>query len=127
MKKILLLILSITTTLLLFAQTSPDCSIMKQGSFKYLDIPDTTAYFTINKEEHIEYHEGRKYLIKSELTWVNDCQYKMKMLSNTIPDFPFHAGDVMTVTITRVEDNIIYFTAEVKGSKWPGRVRKMPE
>ena len=47
---------------------------------------------------------------------------KMTMLSNTIPDFPFKVGDVMTVTINKVENDIIYYTSEVKGKKWIGRL-----
>src|ERR1700754_2918267 len=92
---------------------SPDCSILKRGTFKYVGLEDTTAYFTINKQNHVEYHEGGKYQIKSKLKWITPCQYKMEMLSNTIPDFPFKPGDVMVVTINKIEGNIIYYTSEV--------------
>jgi hypothetical protein len=101
------------------------CSILKQGKFKYLDIEDTTAYFVIDKEDHTEYHNGGKYFIKSRLKWINDCQYEMTMLKNTIPDFPFKPGDVMTVTINKVEGDIIYYTSEVKEYKWDGRLLKV--
>ena len=110
------------------AQDIPDektCSIMKQGRFLYLGLEDTTAYFVINKDEHVEYHDGGKYTIKSKLKWVNNCQYKMTLLSHTMPDFPFKKGDIMTVTIKKIEDGIIYYTSQVKESKWDGAVLKL--
>src|SRR4051812_22358891 len=66
-----------------------DCSSLKHGTYKYLDIEDTTAYFEIDKSNHTEYHQGGKYNIKSKLEWLDDCRYSMVMLSNTIPGFPF--------------------------------------
>ncbi len=104
---------------------SPDCSILKKGTFKYVGLEDTTAYFTIKKSNHVEYHEGGKYQIKSKLKWLNDCQYEMEMLSNTIPDFPFKPGDRMVVTITKIEGNIIYYTSEVNKQSWPGVIKKI--
>ena len=101
------------------------CSILKNGSFKYLDIEDTTAYFTINKNGHTEYHRNGKYKIQTKITWIDSCQYKMLMLSSTIPDFPFKPGDIMIVTIEKIEEGIIYYVAEAKGEKWPGRLIKI--
>jgi hypothetical protein len=128
MKQVSLFIISVLATLLVFAQDQagkPDCSILKQGTFKYLDIEDTTAYFNIDKGNHTEYHNNGKYHIKSKLKWLNDCQYEMKMIANTIPGFPYKPGDVMTVTVTRIEEDIIYYTSEVNGGKWDGRLVKL--
>jgi len=102
-----------------------DCSSLKQGVFKYLDIEDTTAYFEINESRHIEHHQNGKYTIKSKLEWVNDCRYSMTMLSNTIPGFPFKPGDVMLVTINKIDGNIIYYTSEVNKQTWDGRLLKI--
>ena len=102
-----------------------DCSILKKGTFKYVGIADTTAYFTIKKSNHVEYHNGGKYQIKSKLKWLNPCQYKMEMLSNTIPDFPFKPGDVMLVTINKIEGNMIYYTSEVNKQTWEGTLKKI--
>ena len=103
----------------------PDCFALKQGTFRYLDIEDTTAYFEIDKSNHTEYHEGGRYIIKSKLQWISDCQYSMTMLSNTIPDFPFKPGDVMLVTIKKIDDNIIYYTSEVNKQSWDGRALRI--
>jgi len=107
------------------ADTISSCSVLKQGKFRYLDIDDTTACFVIDKEDHTEYHYNGRYYIKSRLKWINDCRYEMTMIRNTIPDFPFKPGDVMTVTINKVEDKIIYYTSEVNGIKWEGRLLKV--
>ena len=102
-----------------------DCSIMKSGKFKYLEAQDTSAFFEITDTSHTEYYNNGKYYIKSEMSWISDCQYSMKMLENTIPEFPFKPGDVMLVTIKRVDNDIIFFTSEVNGMKWDGKVRKL--
>lgn len=101
------------------------CSIAKKGTFKYLDISDTTAYFKLKKENHTEYHRDGKYYIKSKVKWLNDCQYEMVMLANTIPDFPFKPGAVMIVTIMKIEGDIIHYSSEVEGDKWYGRLLRL--
>ena len=127
MKHIITFCCSTILSVFAFAQNSIhiDCSIMRHGSFKYLDIEDTTAYFKLDGENHIEYHQGGRYYIKSIIKWLNDCQYEMKMTENTIPDFPFKPGDVMIVTIVRIKNNVIHYISEVKGNKWKGRVLKI--
>jgi hypothetical protein len=123
-----LLLIALFCSQLAFSQTTNSdtaCFAMKAGHFKYMDIEDSTAYFELNGEDHIEYHNEKKYQIISKVKWVSDCQYKMKMISNTIPDFPFKAGDTMTVTVDRIEGDIIYYSAEVKGVKWQSRLLKL--
>ena len=128
MKQISIFLLFTILSSCAFAQSDNSkliCSDLKKGTFKYLDIEDTTAYFELDKESHIEYHSNGKYYIKSKIKWINDCQYEMKMLSNTIPDFPFKPGAVMIVTIDKIESEIIYYTSEVKGESWKGRLVKL--
>ena len=109
---------------LLFAATghSQDCSVLKNGKFKYVDNP--SAWFVIKGNKHTEYLENGKYYIKSSLKWTSDCSYTMTMVKCTAPDFPFKPKDVMTVNITKIEDGVIYFSSEVKGEKAEGKVRK---
>jgi len=122
MKKLLFLLMLSSVTALCFSQ---DCSIMKEGSFRYLDTEDSTSYFIIKGKDHSEFHNSGKYQIKSELKWINECQYKMVMLSHTFPEFAFSPGDEMTVTITEIKGDIIYYACEVRGHKWNGRLKKM--
>ena len=99
------------------------CSVLKNATFKYLDIEDSTAFVVIKSNKHTEYHDNKKYYIKSDITWVNDCEYNMVMTQITIPDFPFKPGDVMNVKITKIEGDIFYCTATVKGAGWNGRFK----
>ena len=127
MKRLLIFFVFIIVSHLSFGQDDkkPDCSSLKQGTFKYFDIEDTTAYFEINKSSHIEYHQNGKYTITSKLKWLSGCQYSMIMISNTIPDFPFKPGNVMVVTIKKIDDNVIYYTSEVNNQTWDGRLLKV--
>ena len=101
------------------------CSILKNGTFKYLDVEDTTAYFVISPGSHVEYLRKGAYTIESKVTWLSACSYKMLMLSNTLPDFPFKPGQTMTVNIDKIEDGIIYYTSKVQGQQWRGRLVKV--
>lgn len=98
---------------------------MKTGTFKYLESSDSTAYFVITDSSHTEYFGNGRYYIKSERTWISDCRFTLRMLSSTIPDFPFKPGDVMLVSINKTEGDIIYYTSEVNGKKWETSVRKL--
>ena len=124
MKYIYIFLVAAMATQPLLSQENSPCSDLKKGTFRYLDIEDTTAYFVLDKEEHIEYHNGGKYTIQSRVKWLKDCQYEMLMVANTIPGFPFKPGSIMVVTINRVENDIVYYTSEVNGIKWEGRLRK---
>jgi hypothetical protein len=103
--------------LLLFAKDSfgqegnkMDCTILRNGKFKYLNFDqDTSAYVVINNENHIE--------------WVNDCEYNMTMTKITLPNFPYHPGDIMNVKVYKIEDGIIYYTSTVKGVSWKGKFK----
>jgi hypothetical protein len=107
------------------AQSTGNCAIMKDGVFKYLDIPDTTAFFVIRGTIHTEFHGFAKYQIKSDLKWLSDCRYELVMGSNNVPEFPFQPGDKMIVTITKIADDIIYFSSVVGKEKWEGRLQKI--
>jgi len=127
MKKILSVGLMLVLVNLVVAQSAikDSCSILRNGTFKYLDAEDTTAYFVISPGSHVEYLRNSAYTIKSKVTWLNDCSYKMLMLSNTLPEFPFKPGQTMTVIIDKVENGIIYYTSKVQGEKWQGRLVKV--
>ena len=85
-----------------FTNANKGCEIMHQGEFTYGSGNDLVQV-EINGEDHIEYHEGKKYYIKSKIKWVNDCEYNMTMTEITIPNFPFKPGDVMNVVIDKIK------------------------
>ena len=100
-----------------------DCNDYKKGKFQYVDMP--TAWFVISKNKHMEYVDNGKYYIHSTLKWNSDCSYTTILKKTTVPNFPYKPGDVMTVTFTRTEEGILYYTSELRGEKLEGRVKKV--
>lgn len=127
MRKLFFFSLLLVLTKIAIAQSSTDdrCSILKNGTFKYLDTEDTTAYFVISATNHTEHLMNGAYTITSKVTWIDSCSYQMLMLSNTFPDFPFKPGETMTVSIDKIEEGIIYYTSKVQGQQWRGRLIKI--
>jgi hypothetical protein len=122
--KFSLSVLFILITFITFSQThEPDCKILRNGKFKYLDVEDTSGYIIIKDTLHVEYHNNNKYYIKSKLTWLSDCSYLMTMTDITIPNFPFHTGDIMEVDVTKIEDGIIYYNSIINNASYPGRLK----
>lgn len=77
-----------------------DCKILHSGTFIYGNTPDEIKV-VIKGKNHIEYHDNGKYIIKSKLDWVSDCEYNMTMTKITIPDFPYAIGEVMNVKVNK--------------------------
>lgn len=99
---------------------------MHKGTFKYGKSTEEVTV-VINGNNHIEYHENGKYIIRSKLNWLSDCAYDMTMTEITIPNFPFKVGDVMNVKINKIDGNVIYFTSTVKGTSWDGNFVKVKD
>jgi hypothetical protein len=128
----LTLILTLFTSTLGFSQKEStdgnliekDCKIFHKGVFKYAGSKDEIKV-VIKGKSHTEFHNNGKYIIKSKLEWVNDCEYNMTMLKVTIPNFPYQKGDVMNVKINEIKGNEIYSTSTVKGAVWKNKLLKV--
>lgn len=125
MKIFILLCATLFSSSFGFSQTSAECSFLRKSTLKYLDADDTTSFVVINDTTHIEYHQNKKFFIKSNIEWLSDCEWEMTMTEVTIPGFPFGAGDKMHVKVNKIEGGIIFYTATVKNTSWPGRFRKI--
>lgn len=101
-----------------------DCKIIHKGTFKYEGITSDIKV-VINDKSHTEYHENGKYIIKSELNWINNCEYNATIKEITIPNFPYKVGTTMNVVINTIEGNKIYYTSTVQGKSWKGVLIKM--
>jgi hypothetical protein len=104
-----------------------DCSILKHGTFIYLDdVSDPSAFFMMRDGKHLEYHQEKKYLIESTVNWLGRCKYEMEMTRTNFDDFPFREGDKIVISITKVRGDTIYYHAEVnERSAWDSRVLKV--
>jgi hypothetical protein len=96
-----------------------DCKILKHTKLKYVENDDNTAYVSINDNKHIEYLENGKYFIKSDLVWINECEYNAKMTEITLPNFPFKPGEVMNVKFQKIENGIVEGIGTVHGETFP--------
>lgn len=108
-----------------YAFTPPDnCSIMRSGKFTY-QADQETITVTIQDSVHTEYHNDGKYIIRSKIDWLNDCEFNLTITKVTIPGFPFGPGDEVRVLINRVEGKEIYYTLTVKAVSWEGKFIKV--
>jgi hypothetical protein len=100
------------------------CQILHKGTFRYGDTSQDIIV-KIEGTKHTEYHQNGKYVIESDIRWINDCEFDMTMRRITIPNFPYEPGDVMNVKIEKVVENEIYYTSTVKGKNWRGKMVKI--
>jgi len=105
-------------------QITENCSALHEGTFKYGNLT-TEIIVKIKGKQHVEYHDGGKYKIESELEWINECEYNMTMKKVTIPNFPYGPGDIMHVRIEKVVGSDIYYISTVKGNSWKGKFIKI--
>jgi len=101
-----------------------DCLILHKGTFTYGNLQNEVKV-VIKGKSHTEYHNDGKYIIKSKIDWVNDCEYNMTMTKVTIPNFPFEIGDIMNVKIDSVKGKEIFYTSIVKDQSWNGKFEKV--
>ncbi|WP_264558908.1 hypothetical protein [Flavobacterium sp. N2270] len=122
--KLLKSILTLSTlfiTIISYSQTEKvqDCKILKHSKLKYVENDDKTAFVVIKNNKHIEYLRNEKYYIKSDLVWINECEYNATMTEITLPNFPFKAGEVMNVKFEKIENGIVTGIGTVRGNSFP--------
>ena len=71
-----IILLSLMTFTNAYSQSENNCKELHRGTFVYGDSEDLVKVI-IKGKKHKEYHNNRKYYIKSKLVWVNDCEYDM--------------------------------------------------
>lgn len=72
-----------------------------------------------------EYHKKKKYIIRSKVKWISECEYELTIIEHTLPDFPFNPGTKSRVVITKIRGNRIYYTTTLAGRSWEGRFKKV--
>ena len=115
--------ISFFVVLLSFTSKVKDCTILKNNSFIYkLGKKDVLVVFTENK--HVEYHDDKKYSIKSNIEWVSDCEYYLVIEEATLPNFPFTSGTRLHIMITKIKGSKIYYKSTMGERSWEGRMVK---
>tara|TARA_R110001632_G_scaffold107700_5_gene217413 strand:- start:2190 stop:2567 length:378 start_codon:yes stop_codon:yes gene_type:complete len=106
-----------------FVVDAQECTILKNNSFTYkLAKKEVLVEFTDN--EYIEYHQGKKYYIKSTIEWISDCEYYLEIQETTLPNLPFQKGSKLHTVITKVKKNKVYYTSSIAGKTWKGKMTK---
>lgn len=108
---------------LLFSLTPrvKDCTVLKNNSFTYkLGKKDVLVVFTENS--HTEYHDDKKYTIKSTIEWVSNCEYYLTIEEATLPNFPFSSGTRLHILITKIKGDKIYYKSTMGTRSWEGRM-----
>ncbi len=100
-----------------------DCNILHNGTFMYADEQNQPVKVIIKGKKHTEYHKNG--YIKSEITWLNDCEYTAKLVKITLPKFPYKRGTVMKVIIDDVSDNAIFCTGIINDQSFSTKLTKV--
>ena len=96
-----------------------DCSLLKNIKLKYVDGTHENDYVEIHNNKHVEHLQNDSYYIKSDLEWINDCEYNATMTEVTVPNFPFQPGAVMHVKFEKIEAGFVSGTGSVNGATFP--------
>ncbi|ARV15858.1 hypothetical protein BTO07_12220 [Polaribacter sp. SA4-12] len=103
--------------------SSKDCGILKDNTFTYRNSKkEVIVVFKDNK--HVEYHNNEEYYIKSDIEWVNNCEYYLIIKESTLPNFPFKMGTKMHIVVNKVRGKKVYYTSSLGGRSWEGRLTK---
>lgn len=100
-----------------------DCTILHKGTFMYADEQGQPVKVVINGKKHTEYHKNG--YIKSEIKWINDCEYTAKLVKITLPKFPYKRGTVMKVSIDDIEENAIFCTGIINDQSFSSKLIKV--
>lgn len=101
------------------------CSNARDGTFYYGNSKmEITVYRTEFKQVDKVFYNKSTYYIHSEINWVNDCEYELKMKSSTMPKFKYQPGDVLNIKIDKIEGKDIYYTTSIGGDSWQNIMTK---
>ena len=68
-----------------------DCSILKNNTFTHR-VAKQEVLIEFKEHTYIEYHQDKKYFIKSNIEWISPCEYHLIIKEQTLPNFPFKKG-----------------------------------
>ena len=115
-------------TILLFGFTvNEECGeTLKNKNFTYKN-GSKEVFVSFKETKYIEYHNKKKFFIKSNIEWVSDCEYYLIIQESTIPNFPFDSGTKMHIIINKVKGKKLYYTCTLAGRSWEGILTKANE
>lgn len=100
-----------------------ECEILKNSNFIYKN-GGKEVFVSFKENKHVEYHNKKKFFIKSKIEWMSDCEYYLIIQESTIPNFPFDPGTKMHIKVDKVKGKKIYYTSTLGGRSWEGVLTK---
>jgi hypothetical protein len=101
-----------------------DCISLKNSSFSYRN-QGNDVLVIFKETEHVEYHNNKEFFIKSDITWLNNCEYYLTIKETTLPNFPFKMGEKLHIEVTKVKGKKVYYKSTLGGRSWEGRLTKL--
>ncbi|QTE21456.1 hypothetical protein [Polaribacter cellanae] len=126
MKKKYFLLAIISTFALMSFTSKKDCSILKNNTFTYKN-RGSKVIVIYKGDKHVEYHNKKKYFIKSDIEWINDCEYYLIIQESTLPNFPFKSGTKMHIKVDKIRGEKVYLTSTLGGRSWEARLTKIKQ
>ncbi len=123
MSKVYKFLALFSITLLMSFGPSKGCGILKDGTFTYRNSKKEVLVIFKDKK-HVEYHDNKKYFIKSNIEWVSDCEYYLIIQESSLPNFPFKMGTKLHIVVNKVRGEKVYYTSSLGGRSWEGRLTK---
>lgn len=100
-----------------------NCFALKNCKLQYLETNDNQTFIVIKNNKLIEYPNGNKSYIMSDLKWTNECEYNATVTKITVAKTIFKVGDVLNVKFNKIEKDIAYYTANFNGKLLTGKFK----
>ena len=95
------------TLMLSQAPEDIDCSFLKDCKL-LLKEEGIESVVTISGDKHVELVDEGIGCVKSDLEWLNDCEYKASITYFKWPGFMFDVGEVMHAKVIKIIGDSIY-------------------
>lgn len=93
-----------------------------QFSYRYMG---SDVFVNFDGEEHIEYHQNKKYYIRSKVQWISTDQCYLTIEHSTLPSFPFKKGARLHFKILNINKKKITFRSTLGTRSWKGKMKSI--
>lgn len=76
-----------------------------------------------NGEEHIEYHQNKKYHIKSKVKWISNHECYLIIQECTVPSLPFKRGEALYLKILKISHSKVVYQSTFRARSWKGKMK----
>jgi len=97
-----------------------DCAKFKIG--KFINIDKDKPKTTIERNDSIQTERMGEIEVKLEITWINECTYKLKLVSGNIAFWKSRPKNApnreLTVTITKTTNSSYFQETKIEGNDY---------